>query len=492
VAIPESDSDNSDILESSVSVKSSDTKPERFANDSHIGAWRKKKPAAILSSDSENNDDEMFKNARPKIVQQSDDEEVSEDDDVGNSSEEEDSGDQHDDEDGNSYEEEDEEGSEDDNYVPKLKDKIIFLDSSEEEFVNSNESRPTNHEEEDEEGSEDDNEVPKLKDKIISLDSSEEEFFDSNESRPTNQEEEDPNEGVEDDDFSPEIRRDDSREVIVLDDSSDDDKENVAEKPTTVKDIGLMRDQFSVLKKTITKREEYLKINAKQMMDGGKSVREEITAMEDKHSLLLAKILHGQDVLKQNMPKKAELPAQKKYSALEVFDLEAQLKKSNNMIETNEKLLRSNRARLPDDGAQLICYIEGLKTTQAECKAKLDNARKNKAAPSNPTFGAAGSSGVVVNDEQKLDMLHKKVRVLRQNYSITRPDKLHDGGASLRKEIEICNKQIVELDAVVKRSNPNYRPPMPGSLRQTPIDQINGKRSVVVLEDLPGKLFFID
>ena len=88
---------------------------------------------------------------------------------------------------------------------------------------------------------------------------------------------------------------------------------------------------------------------------------------------------------------------------------------------------------------------------------------------------------IVINDEERLNMLHKKARLLRQQYSALGPqNQMSQGGMNIKRQIDDVNRQTLQLEPSVKMKNPTYQPPRPGV--STPLKEANGQIRV-------GKLY---
>ena len=91
------------------------------------------------------------------------------------------------------------------------------------------------------------------------------------------------------------------------------------------------------------------------------------------------------------------------------------------------------------------------------------------------------SGKIVINDEERLNMLHKKARLLRQQYSALGPqNQMSHGGMNIKRQIDDVNRQTLQLEPSVKMKNPTYQPPRPGV--STPLKEANGQIRV-------GKLY---
>ena len=71
-------------------------------------------------------------------------------------------------------------------------------------------------------------------------------------------------------------------------------------------------------------------------------------------------------------------------------------------------------------------------------------------------------------------MLHKKARLLRQQYSALGPqNQMSHGGMNIKRQIDDVNRQTLQLEPLVKMKNPSYQPPRPGV--STPLKEANGQ-----------------
>ena len=71
-------------------------------------------------------------------------------------------------------------------------------------------------------------------------------------------------------------------------------------------------------------------------------------------------------------------------------------------------------------------------------------------------------------------MLHKKARLLRQQYSALGPqNQMSQGGMNIKRQIDDVNRQTLQLEPLVKMKNPTYQPPRPGV--STPLKEANGQ-----------------
>ena len=81
---------------------------------------------------------------------------------------------------------------------------------------------------------------------------------------------------------------------------------------------------------------------------------------------------------------------------------------------------------------------------------------------------------IVINDEERLNMLYKKARLLRQQYSALGPqNQMSHGGMNIKRQIDDVNRQTLQLEPLVKMKNPSYQPPRPGV--STPLKEANGQ-----------------
>ena len=81
---------------------------------------------------------------------------------------------------------------------------------------------------------------------------------------------------------------------------------------------------------------------------------------------------------------------------------------------------------------------------------------------------------IVINEEERLNMLHKKARLLRQQYSALGPqNQMSHGGMNIKRQIDDVNRQTLQLEPLVKMKNPTYQPPRPGV--STPLKEANGQ-----------------
>ena len=62
---------------------------------------------------------------------------------------------------------------------------------------------------------------------------------------------------------------------------------------------------------------------------------------------------------------------------------------------------------------------------------------------------------IVINEEERLNMLHKKARLLRQQYSALGPqNQMSQGGMNIKRQIDDVNRQTLQLEPLVKMKNP--------------------------------------
>ncbi len=76
---------------------------------------------------------------------------------------------------------------------------------------------------------------------------------------------------------------------------------------------------------------------------------------------------------------------------------------------------------------------------------------------------------------------------MRQQFATMRPNSLPDKGLKMRQDITDLDRQIVQLDAIVKRTNPHYKPPSPGGTAASKEVSLNAPRTTVALDNLPGQ-----
>ena len=172
---------------------------------------------------------------------------------------------------------------------------------------------------------------------------------------------------------------------------------------------------------------------------------------------------------KPQVPKTSTLPKpnipSQPMSPEEQLKLQEQLRTVQAELNKQRQVLKQfgNGHLLPDKGEKLKNKIKASEDTLEGLKAKL--------------IGSKPASGsVVISDEEKLNLLHKKARTLKMHFSVTRPDRLPDGGAHLRKQIQDVEKEIIALEPIVKMRNPRYEAPKPPI--STPLAERNMKRVV--------------
>ena len=90
---------------------------------------------------------------------------------------------------------------------------------------------------------------------------------------------------------------------------------------------------------------------------------------------------------------------------------------------------------------------------------------------------------IVINEEERLNMLHKKARLLRQQYSaLGSQNQMSHGGMNIKRQIDDVNRQTLQLEPLVKMKNPSYQPPRPGV--STPLKEANGQIRVGKLSQM--------
>ena len=136
----------------------------------------------------------------------------------------------------------------------------------------------------------------------------------------------------------------------------------------------------------------------------------------------------------------------------ELSTVQAELKKQ-------EKILRQldDGNLLPDKGAKLKAKIQNSESKISELVGKL-------------SLNPPPSGSVVINDEEKLNLLHKKSRMLKQQFQIL--GKQADQ-AGLRAKINAVDKEILALEPIVKMRNPRYEAPKLNP--QTPLAERNNR-----------------
>ena len=86
---------------------------------------------------------------------------------------------------------------------------------------------------------------------------------------------------------------------------------------------------------------------------------------------------------------------------------------------------------------------------------------------------------MIISDEERLNLLHKKARLLRQQYSNLGPNnQASHGGLSIKSQILSVNKQIMTLEPLVRMKNPNYQVPMQTEKFQSPMKHVNTQKQV--------------
>ena len=97
----------------------------------------------------------------------------------------------------------------------------------------------------------------------------------------------------------------------------------------------------------------------------------------------------------------------KNYTPSEIVDLEMEYQRTKNKVAHNKKFLNSAAgAKLPDNGAKLKSFIESEEKTLETLYKSLQHAKENITPDKN--------GQVVITDEQKVQMLQNKVKMLQQ------------------------------------------------------------------------------
>ena len=161
------------------------------------------------------------------------------------------------------------------------------------------------------------------------------------------------------------------------------------------------------------------------------------------------------------------------YSPYEIERFEKSLRDINTHIQSMEKILISTRngTTLPDKGEKLRRSLGENRKKQEDISQKLGQIKNSPPAK---------NGSVIINDEERLNLLHKKARLLRQQYSALGPNnQLSHGGISIKKQIDEVNKQIMALEPRVRMNNPNFRVALPNAgAFQSPMKQINSQQKV--------------
>ena len=95
------------------------------------------------------------------------------------------------------------------------------------------------------------------------------------------------------------------------------------------------------------------------------------------------------------------------FTPTEIVELEMEYQKTKNKIAHNKKFLNGPAgAKLPDNGAKLKSFIESEEKTLENLQKALQNAKENVKPDQN--------GQVVITDEQKLQVLQNKIKMLNQ------------------------------------------------------------------------------
>ena len=95
------------------------------------------------------------------------------------------------------------------------------------------------------------------------------------------------------------------------------------------------------------------------------------------------------------------------FTPTEIVELEMEYQKTKNKIAHNKKFLNGPAgAKLPDNGAKLKSFIESEEKTLENLQKALQNAKENVKPDQN--------GQVVITDEQKVQVLQNKIKMLNQ------------------------------------------------------------------------------
>ena len=95
------------------------------------------------------------------------------------------------------------------------------------------------------------------------------------------------------------------------------------------------------------------------------------------------------------------------FTPSDIVELEMEYQKTKNKIAHNKKFLNGPAgAKLPDNGAKLKSFIESEEKTLENLQKALQNAKENVKPDQN--------GQVVITDEQKLQVLQNKIKMLNQ------------------------------------------------------------------------------
>lgn len=152
-----------------------------------------------------------------------------------------------------------------------------------------------------------------------------------------------------------------------------------------------------------------------------------------------------------------------KLNPQEILDLQKSLSEAEKRIARNQMLLSTTGGGvlLPDKGAKIKNDLERAKTEASKLTSQLGQV-------------SSSSGSLVIGDEDRLNLLHKKARILRQQYSALGYNNQNtSGGMSIKKQLDEANKQIMQLEPLVRMTNPRYEAPKPPGVHGTPLKQIN-------------------
>ena len=164
-----------------------------------------------------------------------------------------------------------------------------------------------------------------------------------------------------------------------------------------------------------------------------------------------------EDELTDQKPDKSPFDG-RAYTVSDVEELKKKLVSQQRKVEGNRRLLNRQVKNLPDKGAKLGEFIRQqthiLQELEEEMKYAMKNRSKEEQDDSVEEVSADGGK-VVITDEQKLDMMYRKMKNLNQQLALSRDD---GDKRSLMKERDDLSKQILKLEPFVKQKNPFYRP----------------------------------
>ena len=168
---------------------------------------------------------------------------------------------------------------------------------------------------------------------------------------------------------------------------------------------------------------------------------------------------------KPNLPKEPLSPQQQ-------LKLQEELSTANLEQSKLKHLLNqfADGALLPDKGVKLKAKIQA---SEAKISQLMDQLK----------LSAPPSGSVIINEEEKLNLLHKKSRMLKQQFQILGKQGDQSG---LRAKIQDVDKEILALEPIVKMRNPRYEAPKMNP--QTPLAERNNRKIVNVLPPKLGAL----